>query len=221
MTKQEEQFCIDNFHKMSTKAICRALEKNDKTVRDFLRSKGLYRQPLRPKTAAFYAEVAELYRTYVIRDIAKMLNRSERIVRAAVKVQNLRERGWQPANSRIASTQFKKGGRPENSYNQGKVVLRIGKKTGKRYWIKWDDEIQPVHYVVWSKHNGKPVPNGHVIRFIDGNFQNLAIENLALVTKQQNLLMNTKFKYKSERLFEVSELASRLHCISKSLINNK
>jgi hypothetical protein len=43
-----------------------------------------------------------------------------------------------------------------------------------------------LHHRIWSlAHDGRPVPAGHVLRFIDGNPNNLVAENLRLVTRDQ------------------------------------
>jgi hypothetical protein len=43
--------------------------------------------------------------------------------------------------------------------------------------------------VVWEKANGV-VPEGHRLRFLDGNKQNCALENMALFTMTENMFLN-------------------------------
>jgi len=45
------------------------------------------------------------------------------------------------------------------------------------------------HIWIWEKVNG-PVPNGHVLIFLDGCKTNCVIENLALVSKGEHALLN-------------------------------
>lgn len=45
------------------------------------------------------------------------------------------------------------------------------------------------HIVVWEKENG-PIPPQHAILFLDGNKQNVFIENLMLVTREELLILN-------------------------------
>lgn len=45
------------------------------------------------------------------------------------------------------------------------------------------------HQVIWEKHNG-PIPDNHVVIILDGNKQNLTIDNLALISRKDLLNMN-------------------------------
>ena len=45
------------------------------------------------------------------------------------------------------------------------------------------------HVVLWETHNG-PVPEGHVIRFIDGDNTHIDIDNFMLVSKGENARLN-------------------------------
>lgn len=40
-----------------------------------------------------------------------------------------------------------------------------------------------LHHTMWEQHHGRKLPAGHVIRFIDGNFNNLTIENFQLASR--------------------------------------
>ena len=42
-----------------------------------------------------------------------------------------------------------------------------------------------LHHRIWSLAHGRPVPPGHVLRFIDGNPNNLVADNLILLTRDQ------------------------------------
>jgi hypothetical protein len=55
-------------------------------------------------------------------------------------------------------------------------------KTGYNKRGSWTPENgRPIlHRVIWEKANGRKVPAHHVVRFIDGNDNNLAPENLTL-----------------------------------------
>lgn len=59
-----------------------------------------------------------------------------------------------------------------------------------------------LHHAIWREAHGTPVPAGHVIRFIDGNPNNLAPQNLTLATKN-DVVRETQahaLKKKSRRL---------------------
>lgn len=46
--------------------------------------------------------------------------------------------------------------------------------------------LQLLHHLIWSRaHGGRGVPRGHVLRFVDGNQNNLTAENLRLVTRDE------------------------------------
>jgi hypothetical protein len=45
------------------------------------------------------------------------------------------------------------------------------------------------HNVIWEEVNGK-VPKGHCLIFLDGNKQNIALENLQLITRKQLVRLN-------------------------------
>ncbi|MEB8418472.1 HNH endonuclease [Enterococcus casseliflavus] len=55
----------------------------------------------------------------------------------------------------------------------------------------WHKRWCPKHKVEWEKVNG-PIPEGHVLIFLDGNKQNITMENLKLITQAQNLQLNRK-----------------------------
>jgi hypothetical protein len=56
--------------------------------------------------------------------------------------------------------------------------------------VKKENGYWPLeHHVVWKEKNGN-VPNGHIIKFIDGNKLNTKIENLVLVKRKGNTKKN-------------------------------
>lgn len=84
------------------------------------------------------------------------------------------------------STSFKKGMIPKNWRPIGSERVTIDGylevKVAERTW-------RPKHILEWEKVNG-PVPEGHVLRFIDGDQLNINIENLALITLAENCVIN-------------------------------
>lgn len=92
--------------------------------------------------------------------------------------------------SRISATQYKKGNKPYNELPVGSIVVIDGYKLYKKQmegtrWQCWE----PLHRVVWRKHNG-PIPEDGMIIFKDGNKMNCDISNLILITKRENAVMN-------------------------------
>lgn len=69
----------------------------------------------------------------------------------------------------------------------GYVEVRIetineNREKGGRYW-------KPKHHIVYEEHYG-PIPKGYVCIFLDGNKRNFDISNLAIITKNQNKILN-------------------------------
>lgn len=91
------------------------------------------------------------------------------------------EKGW-----------FKKGSQPWDTAPLGTIVT----KTDGYLWKKIDDKPgvwlqnwKQLHLLVWEEAHG-PVPEGHRVIFKDGNKQNCTLENLALVSLAENVVMN-------------------------------
>jgi len=93
--------------------------------------------------------------------------------------------GWEP-------TQFKKGCIAKNKKPIGSESIRTCDKRNHKYVYvkiaepnKWREK----HLLVWEKQNGK-IPPGHCIIFLDGNTLNVVPENLIIVSKAVNLMLN-------------------------------
>lgn len=92
------------------------------------------------------------------------------------------EKGW-----------FKKGLPPSNlkpvgSERFGKDGYILIKTAEPNVW-------RPKHKVLWEAMNGK-VPSGHVLTFLDGDKLNLDLDNLALITMTESLVL-TKSRLRS------------------------
>lgn len=60
------------------------------------------------------------------------------------------------------------------------------RKAGYQLGLWTPAEGRPVlHKLLWERHHGRPVPPSHVIRFADGNRNNLAPENLLLCSRNE------------------------------------
>lgn len=93
------------------------------------------------------------------------------------------------------SGSFVKGQKPINAKplgserlcnKDGFILIKVAEKCphtgrGTRYKLK--------HHVIWEQHNG-PIPDGHAIRFKDGDKYNIVIDNLICVPLAVNLQMN-------------------------------
>jgi len=92
-------------------------------------------------------------------------------------------------------TWFKKGNIPANAFDRdGVITTRVVK--GKPYkFIRISlGNWRHLHVYNWEKENG-PVPPDKICAFIDGNQQNCEPSNLKLITREENMLRNSKKNY--------------------------
>lgn len=95
---------------------------------------------------------------------------------------------------RSKKTRFKKGQRPTNYKKVGSRYL--DKSTGFIYQKIQDHGTHPekwkqVQRLIWEEHHG-PIPEDHMIIFLNGDRGDLRIENLSLVTRGEHAVMNNK-----------------------------
>lgn len=98
------------------------------------------------------------------------------------------------AIERTKKTRFKKGHRPHNQkYNGHERISTAGYtmvRTKKgNYRLK--------HLLAWEKINGK-LPKDHCLTCIDGNKQNTDPSNWRLISRAENMLLNSVHKYPKE-----------------------
>lgn len=85
---------------------------------------------------------------------------------------------------------FKKGHTPGNKLPIGTVLMKsdgylwrkLGEGEGARDW-------RQEHILVWEAANG-PIPKGAIVLFKDGDRTNVALENLALITRSELAILN-------------------------------
>jgi len=65
-----------------------------------------------------------------------------------------------------------------------------------------------LHHYVWEKANGK-IPDEHIVVFRNGNQLDCRIENLELITLQENMKRNSKLNLPPE-LQEIVEVKRRI-----------
>jgi hypothetical protein len=71
-------------------------------------------------------------------------------------------------------------------------------------WSK-DGGRPALHHVLWEEHTGAAVPTGHVIRFVDGNQNNLTVKNMRLETRN-DLVRQTQAKSLTKKSRELTQL---------------
>lgn len=90
------------------------------------------------------------------------------------------------------ATRFKKGHRPHNWRPVGSERCN-----SDGYWeikVEEPNKWRAKHVLIWEAENG-PVPKGNVIIFLDGNKNNLKLENLAMISKAENVRKNQMHLY--------------------------
>lgn len=104
-------------------------------------------------------------------------------------------KGKKIENYQVNAGNFSKGQYPPNTQPIGAEV-----KDGEGYWIvKVSGKRGPgrknrwklKHQMIWEEAHGS-VPKGCVVIFLDENKDNLSLDNLQLVTKQELMEMNRK-----------------------------
>jgi hypothetical protein len=107
------------------------------------------------------------------------------------------------AGGRSVETRFKPGNRTGKANNLYQPIgaERISKNgylerkinDGMPFQKRW----RAVHLIIWEEANG-PLPAGHAVAFKDSNKQNIALENLEVVTRAELMKRNTIHNYPKE-----------------------
>lgn len=111
---------------------------------------------------------------------------------------NKGKKGYMGANA----TSFKPGQKPKNTdpigtekmLADGYVWVKIDDKSKVPKTLNWKQK----HRIIWE-HKFGPIPEGHMIIFLDGDHENFDIDNLAMITKAENLIMNRKGLFKLDK----------------------
>jgi len=105
-------------------------------------------------------------------------------------------------------TWFKSGHQPKNTVPVGTEVMAsigyIKVKVGEPNHWKFK------HIMEWEKHNGE-IPKGSVIIFLDGNVIHTNIENLKMISRSENAIMNrNKLRTNYSELTRTAVLLAKL-----------
>lgn len=123
---------------------------------------------------------------------------------------------------RSVETRFKAGSKPHTwvpvgtevedpyGYLRRKVRDDAPANMSRRNW-------KFVHVLKWEEYHGRPVPEGHIVRMKDGGKRNFSRENLALVSRAENAILNKFFAMKNppEGGFDVLLSLARIKLASK------
>ena len=75
------------------------------------------------------------------------------------------------------------------------------------------------HRLLWEEHNG-PIPENHLIRFVDDDKANIVIDNLVLVNQSEHQYLTLNgYKQQPAELKETVLLVSRVQAKTRSLSN--
>lgn len=121
---------------------------------------------------------------------------------------------------KLRPTLFQKGNKPhtwvpvgtEHTHKRdGLTKVKVSDDMSLPRNVRW----RLAHHLLWEQHNG-PIPDGGIVRFKDGNTSNVTIENLELITRKENALLNTIHRYPPEVVKAMRAVGS-----IKRIINNK
>ena len=175
------------------------------------------------------------YLTIPAKRLSAMLNRTESTARQRMKllrivvppevVERFRKesqfkKGQTPPNKgkkmppelyeKCKATMFKKGQLPHNTAaTDGEVRMRRD-KSGKAYkYIRvalghWE----LYHRVIWEQAHG-PIPEGMLVVFKDGDSMNCELDNLEMITMEENMARNTLHRFPAE-LKDVIRLSNKI-----------
>ena len=107
---------------------------------------------------------------------------------------NKGRKGYAPPGTE--ATQFKSGNLPHNTkpigwerkQADGYVYVKVRMRPSRP---DCNDNFVAKHHLVWEAAHG-PVPEGHVVIFKDGNKNNFALDNLALISMVENQILNRR-----------------------------
>jgi len=99
---------------------------------------------------------------------------------------------------RCKHTFFQKGNLPVNTLYDGAVTIRYdhaNRRGGRHYkWIRISKaNWVMLHVHIWEQEHG-PVPEGHIIVFKDKDTMNVKLENLMMLTLEENMDRNRNYE---------------------------
>lgn len=118
-----------------------------------------------------------------------------------------------PTVGRMAETQFRKGEHPHNYLPVGSIVHNSDGYLMRK--IADPSTWEFVHRATWEAAHGKIKP-GEAVTFKDGNKDNCSLDNLILVTNDENLELNRrKLRSKYGELTEIGVSIARLNVTAR------
>ncbi|MBQ1929877.1 MAG: HNH endonuclease, partial [Bacteroidales bacterium] len=97
------------------------------------------------------------------------------------------------AIEKCVNTQFKKGNKPHSTLPvgtemviSGYVYVKVAEEAKAKKYVNW----KPKHRLLWESVNG-PIPEGCNIQFKDGNPKNIVIDNLYMISREEQMKANS------------------------------
>ena len=191
-SKEEIQFILDNYKGIGNQELCDRLNEKLKTNHSFNRVKGF---KSKHKLDSGLTGRFKKGRT----TFNKGLKQTDFMSDEAIE--------------RTKKTRFKKGLKSHNKKplgserictKDGYIIVKVGEP----------DVWKHKHRVVWEKVNG-PIPKGHKIVFLDGDKNNISIDNLKIVSSGALAIVNRHIglsddEQLNETIYKTAELQAKL-----------
>lgn len=178
-TPDQEQFIKENYLKLPAKTLGHKVNATGSRITRYLKAHNLH-----------------VPREVIERNIANSRFKKGQVPANKGKKQS--EYISPEAIEKTKATRFKKGHLPHNTLYNGAIVSRPD-STGRIYkYIRLDLGVWDLfHRVIWEQHKGS-IPEGSIVCFKDGNSDNVKIENLELVSREENMLRNSRYQIPEE-----------------------
>lgn len=102
---------------------------------------------------------------------------------------------------RTKATRFKKGNKPDNTKYDGAISVRHMDAGDHHIPYKFirisEGEWVLYHRHIWEKEH-RAIPEGMILAFRDGDQMNCSLENLELITMEENMRRNSIMRYPEE-----------------------
>ena len=195
-TKREDVFLEKNYLKFTAMEIAKILERSEAGTRSRIKNLGLI----------IPAEITD-------QRIANSRFKTGHIPSNKGKKQT--DYMSEAAIEKTKETRFKKGDRPA-SYKTGEHISKDG------YIVKsiGEGKVKLKHIYVWEKANNKKLPKGYCLSFLDGDRTNCNINNLELISRQENMLRNSKHNFPKE-IIPTMALISQINTKIKTIQDGK
>lgn len=168
-TEEELQYLREHYPDDNTAEIAEHLGRTEGAVRSAADTYGIKKS----------AEFKERQMQDMINSPQSIAHRFAKGHKSSFKGEKWYELMPEEARNKCLRTAFKDGHIPHNAYADGTELVRDGRVYIKVPGIR---RLQLKHRYVWEQHNGK-IPEGHIIKFKDGDFMNCDIDNLYIMSR--------------------------------------